>query len=68
VIELKARVSAVLRRVGGGTPAMPNPIFTLGALTINFTKREVMFSGHQVKLTPTEYNLLVELALSTARY
>lgn len=67
VIELKARVNAVLRRAGITAPAPTAPIFVLGDLAINFTRRDVTVAGHKIKLTPTEYSLLVELALSNGK-
>jgi len=65
--ELRARVRAVLRRAqtGGTVPIVPN--FSSGDLKTNFIKRQVTVAGEEVKLTPTEYNLLVELALGMGK-
>jgi two-component system KDP operon response regulator KdpE len=67
VNELRARVRAVLRRCqsAGTVPVSPN--FNCDDLEINFAKRRVTVSGREVKLTPTEYNLLVELALGMGK-
>ncbi len=67
VNELMARVRAVLRRTKevGAIPAMPS--FTSGDLNINFVERRVTVAGRKVKLTPTEYNLLQELALNAGK-
>jgi DNA-binding response OmpR family regulator len=69
VVELKARVSAVLRRAGSVPSALTSTtsVFTLGDLSINFARHEVTVGDRKLKLTPTEYNLLVELALSNGK-
>lgn len=65
--ELIARVNAVLRRseVGGNQPAQPS--FTRGDIMIDFSKRQVSVAGNEIKLTPTEYNLLQELVLNAGK-
>lgn len=66
-VELLARVKAVLRR-----STMPNleessePL-AVGQLWIDFASREVRINGSEVKLTPTEYNLLQILARNAGR-
>jgi two-component system KDP operon response regulator KdpE len=69
IIELKARVSAVLRRSGNApNAATAGPVvFRLGDLEINFARREVMLGERKLRLTPTEYKLLAELALSNGK-
>jgi DNA-binding response OmpR family regulator len=59
-IELIARVRALLRRTHNDGFKPQNTLST-GELTINFSTRKVSLSGKQIKLTPHEYNLLVEL-------
>jgi len=60
-IELLAKVVALLRRVrGAGFKADQEPL-TFGALTLNFSTREVFIWNNRVKLTPIEYNLLTHL-------
>ena len=67
VNELVARVRAVLRRTkNAGTPST-RPNFTSGDLEINFVERRVTVAGRKIKLTPTEYSLLQELALNAGR-
>jgi len=67
-IDLIARVKAVLRRA-----AMPQlrgnqySTFVSGNLTINFATHDISVSGEPVKLTPTEYNLLCNLARNEGR-
>jgi two-component system KDP operon response regulator KdpE len=68
VNEMMARVQAVLRRsTPRNTPFSSKPSFTCGGLTINFTDRRVTVDDKEVKLTPTEYNLLRELALNEGK-
>jgi len=67
VSELLARIRAVLRRTEARTAQGPPPIFTSGNLKINFAQRRVSVNGDEVKLTPTEYNLLQELALNRGK-
>lgn len=58
--ELIARVRAVLRRhnPADGTPTT----LEIGDLTINLARRRVIRNGQEIRLTPTEYKLLFELA------
>jgi len=68
VNEMMARAQAVLRRsTPRNTPFSSKPSFTCGGLTINFTDRRVTVDAKEVKLTPTEYNLLRELALNEGK-
>jgi two-component system KDP operon response regulator KdpE len=52
--ELLARMRAAQRRAAG--PA--EPIFVTDGLTVDLTRRLVTVGGHEVQLTPTEYDLL----------
>lgn len=66
VNELLARIRVVLRRAGEvSTPA--TPIFDLGPLRIDFTRREVTLDKRDIHLTPIEYRLLVLLAQNAGR-
>jgi len=67
VSELIARVKAVFRRTQtiGATPSQPT--YKSGALEINFAQRRVIAGGEEVKLTPTEYSVLQELALNAGK-
>jgi two-component system KDP operon response regulator KdpE len=57
--ELLARMRVAIRR----TAHVDNdPVITCGALTIDLSHRRVMISGDEVKLTPTEYELVKTLA------
>ena len=63
--ELIARVKAVLRRTEAASTIPTPPSFTCDDLEINFAERRITLAGSEVRLTPTEYNLLRELALNT---
>ncbi len=55
--ELMARIRAALRRSGFATDTTPRKISVPG-LEIDFEERRVVASGNQVRLTPTEFDLL----------
>jgi len=65
--ELMSRIKAVLRRAQaiGAVPTQPS--FAAGDLEINFAQRRVAVAGKEIKLTPTEYSLLQELALNAGK-
>jgi len=54
--EVFARIKSVLRRAAGARSS--EPIWTSGDLAVNFDRREVRLKGEEVRLTPTEYDLL----------
>jgi DNA-binding response OmpR family regulator len=60
--EMVARVRALLRRSQSQGGSETGHIIHAGGLTIDFLKRKVEYDGHVVKLTPTEYKLLQQLA------
>lgn len=66
-LELFARIRAVLRRTQMPAPVSATPSFVTGDVTINFENREVTRAGKVVKMTPTEYKLLVLLARNAGR-
>jgi two-component system, OmpR family, KDP operon response regulator KdpE len=53
--ELLARVRAAKRR---SLTETGEPVFTSGALCVDFSARQVKLAGTEIKLTPTEYSLL----------
>ena len=65
--ELVARINAVLRRTRARETAVTEPNFVCGDVKINFVQRKVTVRRKIVKLTPTEYNLLRELALNAEK-
>jgi len=54
--ELTARIRAALRRRRVG--AAEAPVFTAGALTVDYGRRLVFKQEHELKLTPHEYEIL----------
>jgi DNA-binding response OmpR family regulator len=64
--ELRARLSALMRRVGAATPEEPSNISRAG-FTIDFDTGEVGFSGQELHLTKTEFKVLGELLLAKGR-
>lgn len=59
VLELLGRVSAILRRAGGGEAAGHTESF--GDVEIRVERRTVLRAGAEVHLTPKEFDLLVAL-------
>lgn len=66
--ELLARVRAALRisQYSGGL-LVPGGKFTLHDLIIDYDRRLVTIAGEEIKLTQTEYNILVLLAKYTGK-
>src|SRR4030066_872885 len=60
--ELLARVQAVLKRSNGERAQNIGPEIVCGDLRIDLSRRVVFVSGREIFLTPTDYNLLYELA------
>jgi len=65
--ELIARVRAVLRRTKESAAIPTQSFFSSGDLKISFAQRKVTIAGKEVKLTPTEYNLLQEFVLNAGK-
>ena len=60
-----ARVEAVLRRVRAPETGDRQPVtISLGELEINRQRKQVTLSGREVRLSPTEYRLLLCLAVN----
>ena len=59
--ELLARVRAVIRRSKWADPPTRQGRITHGEIIVNLERHEVTVRGRLVKLTPTEFNLLVYL-------
>ena len=66
VEELLARIRVALRRSTAPTAAT-TPVFTAGALEVDFSRRLVRRRGQVLKLTPTEYELLAYMASSPGK-
>lgn len=65
--ELLARVRALLRRSQFPTDVRPKPVCAHGDVVVDFVRRQVTVGGRRVRLTPTEYKLLSQLALNAGR-
>jgi DNA-binding response OmpR family regulator len=67
--ELVARVSALLRRVDRAVELASRPaaIFTVGDLVVDTGARRVSITGVDIRLTPTEFDLLRALARAPGR-
>lgn len=63
--ELFARINAVLGRIRPA--ANPRNIHTIGALTLDFDRRELRRGENTISLTPTEYRLLEALAQNAGK-
>jgi two-component system, OmpR family, KDP operon response regulator KdpE len=65
--ELLARIKNLLRRMEAAHPLPEQAAFYCGDLEIKFRERRVIVAKKEIKLTPTEYNLLQELALNAEK-
>jgi len=63
--ELLARVRALLRRAGGQPGG--EAVIDVGRLRIDLPRRMVSVSGEELRLTPTEFDLLKALAVAGGR-
>lgn len=64
VTELLARLRAVIRR---WIPQDKDHVFKIGDLSVDITKRKVQFAGNDVRLTPTEYEVLKVLIFNSGK-
>jgi two-component system KDP operon response regulator KdpE len=62
--ELLARIRTALRHAAG---TGDEPVLTFGSLVIDMTRRYVAMDGKEVKLTPTEYELLRVLTVNAGK-
>jgi len=67
VPELLARMRVALRHAAREAGAPAAPLLEVGALRIDFARREVVLAGREVRLTPIEWKLLVLLARNAGR-
>jgi two-component system KDP operon response regulator KdpE len=65
VNELLARIRAALRRAVGARG--PSAVVEAGALRVDFDRRQVSLDGAEVRLTPTEFELLKVLVANAGR-
>src|SRR5579884_146636 len=64
--EVLARVRVALRHAAQ-VQAGVEPSFVAGPLKVDFAQRQVMVNGQEVKLTPTEYDLLKVLIKNSGK-
>ncbi len=62
--ELLARIRTALRHASG---AQNEPVLTFEGLAIDLTRRQVLVDNKEIKLTPTEYELLRTLTANAGR-
>ena len=59
ILELKARIKAILRRSAGSQEKEPqNNVITNGEMSLDTVERRVYISGKEVRLTSKEFDLL----------
>jgi DNA-binding response OmpR family regulator len=63
---LLARIRALLRRVDGAASEQRS-VYRFEGLTLDLHRHRVFVRGAEVRLTPTEYRLLVELVIQAGR-
>ena len=69
ILELKARIRALLRRAGGGPAAQQPqraPLLTVGDLSLDTEERVAIRDGKTIDLTAKEYDL-IELLMKNPR-
>lgn len=64
--EVLARVRVALRHTAQ-VPSGAEPVFTAGPLRVDFAQRLVQLNGKEIKLTPTEYDLLKVLMRNSGK-
>ena len=66
ILELKARIRAMLRRASGGAQGKPSSRITAGDITLDTEQRIAIRDGEAVELTAKEYDL-IELLMKNPR-
>jgi two-component system, OmpR family, response regulator RegX3 len=67
MLELIARVKALLRRAGPTSVASPDEIYTAGEVTLDVARRRVIRDGEEVALRPKQFELLRVLLANRGR-
>lgn len=57
--ELRARIKAILKRTSKKPKTTNNSILKTGSLIVNTTKKQVLIKNKPIKVTKTEYNMLL---------
>ena len=62
-----ARVKTALRHADSSRQVPGQSVFTCGDMEISFHSRRVTVGGTEVRLTPTEYSMLQQLAVNAGK-
>ena len=65
--RLLARITAVMRRASHAHPESASPVMTVGPITLDALRHEVLRNESKVKMTPTESRLLHVLMTHTGQ-
>jgi len=57
ILELKARIKAILRRVTSQTAAMAKPVVSAGGIELDYNLRRVKIGNKTIELTAKEFDL-----------
>lgn len=64
ILELKARIKAILRRVNVSESTNATSVLVMGEFTINTLGRKVAIDGREINLTAKEFDLLLLLVIN----
>ncbi len=64
ILELKARIKAILRRVNVNEGSSTTSVLVIGDFTINTLGRKVSIDGRDINLTAKEFDLLLLLVIN----
>jgi DNA-binding response OmpR family regulator len=67
ILELKARIKAILRRINYKTTEMSNQVFTVQDFTINTVGRKVTINDKNINLTGKEFDLFLVLVSNSGK-
>jgi two-component system response regulator MtrA len=67
IVELQARVEAILRRVEGQHERLAPPVINVGDLHIDKPRHAITLNGKPISLTPMEFELLYFLAANAGQ-
>jgi two-component system KDP operon response regulator KdpE len=67
VAELLARIRVALRHRAAANPETGDPVFEVGQLRVDLSKREIAVDGRTIHLTPNEFKLLSVLVKNQGR-
>ena len=58
ILELKARIRALLRRSGAASASAPAELLTIGTITLDLDARNAYRNGHLTELTAKEFDVI----------